>query len=88
VNLTFTRGVPKLAPFELKIHSGADPSFYRIYRGSQATDVLRSPGGGEDRVRSITVRASGGMLGRVIGDKAQVVSVSNSPFYTRETFVP
>jgi len=88
VNLSFTRGVPTLAPFELKIHSGADPSFYRIYRGEQATDVLRSPNGGADRVQSITVKASGGMLGRVIGDNAQVISVSNSPYYSRKTFLP
>lgn len=88
VDLTFTRGVPTFAPFELKIHSGADPSFYRIYRGEQATDVLRSANGGADRVQSITVKASGGMLGKVIGDKAQVVSVSNSPFYARRTFLP
>ena len=88
VNLTFTRGVPTLAPFELKIHSGADPSFYRIYRGEQATDVLRSANGGADRVQSITVTASGGMLGKVVGDKAQVLSVSNSPYYSRKTFLP
>ena len=88
VNLSFTRGAPTLAPFELKIHSGADPAFYRIYRGEQATDVLRSANGGVDRVQAITVKASGGMLGRVIGDNAQVLSVSNSPYYSRKTFLP
>ena len=50
--------------------------------------MLRSPNGGADRVQSITVKASGGMLGRVIGDNAQVISVSNSPYYSRKTFLP
>lgn len=88
VNLIFTRGVPTFAPFELKIYSGADPSFYRIYRGEQATDALRGPNAAADRVQSITVKATGGRLGKLIGETAQVVSVSNTPFYARRTFLP
>lgn len=88
VNLSFTRGVPTLAPFELRIHSAADPAFYRMYRGKQATDVLRNASAGVDRVQSVTVQASGGKLGQILGGDVQVLGVSNAPFYTRETFVP
>lgn len=87
VNLTFARGLPTTAKFESKVHSGADPDFYRIYRGEQTTDVLRN-GSGVDKVQSVTVQASGGKLGKLIQGSPQVTAVSNSPFYSRQTFLP
>jgi hypothetical protein len=87
VRVAFARGVPALGEFELKVHSGADPAFYRIYRGEQATDVVRNASG-VDRVQSVTVTASGGRLGEIVATGAQVMSVSNAPYYMRETFLP
>jgi hypothetical protein len=87
LDLVFTRGLPTLTAFEQKIHSAAEPDFYRLYRGQQAVDVLRNAQG-VDRVQSISLKASGGKLGRAIDGSEQIVSVSQAPFYTRLTFVP
>lgn len=88
VKVSFVRGVPTSGPFEQKVHSGADPDFYRIYRGEQATEVLRNPAGGVDHVKSVSVKASGGKLGKAVGDTAKVIAVSNAPFYGRKTYLP
>lgn len=87
VDLVYVRGLPRFAPFEQKVYSGAEPDFYRTYKGSQATDVLRG-GEGADRVRSISIKASGGKLGSAIDGTQEVISVTNAPFYQRLTFVP
>ncbi len=86
VDLAFARGVPKLGAFELKVHSGKTPDFYRIYRGEQAMDVARGPG--VDRVTRASVTASGGKLGAIIGEGVEVIGVSNAPYYSRKTFLP
>lgn len=88
VDLTFQRATPTFGAFELQVYSGKDPSFYRIYRGKQATDVLRNRADGVDRVTSVAVKAQGGKLGAIAGAGAEVIGVSNAPFYSRETFLP
>ena len=86
LDVTFTRGLPTFASFEQKIHSGAEPDFYRIYRGQQASEVLRAAAG-PDRVQSISLKASGGKLGAAVNGSQQILSVSSAPFYSRQTFV-
>lgn len=86
LDLAFKRGPAKLTPFEQHNYSAADPDFYRTYRGQQAVDALRN-GAGSDRVSSVTLNASGGMLGKAINGTEQIVSISNAPFYSRLTFV-
>jgi hypothetical protein len=85
LDLTFTRGPAKLTPFEQHNYSAAEPDFYRTYRGQQAIDTLR--GAGVDRVSSIKLKASGGVLGKAINGTEQIVSISNDPFYSRLTFI-
>lgn len=88
VVLKFERATPRLSPFELTIHSAANPDFYRLYRGEQATDVLRNAASGVDRVTTATVEASGGRLGEILNGAGPVTAISNSPFYARRTFLP
>lgn len=88
VRLVFDRGVPVRSPFELKIYSAAKPDFYRIYRGSQASDTLRTPSGGAGRLTSVSLEASGGRLGEILKGAGPVLAASNAPFYERETFLP
>jgi hypothetical protein len=87
LDLAFTRGLPTLTTLDAKVYSGAEPDFYRNYRGQQATDVLRNASG-VNRVQSVSLKASGGALGKAIDGTEQIVSISNAPFYTRLTFVP
>ncbi|CAN5285665.1 hypothetical protein BH11PSE2_BH11PSE2_12460 [soil metagenome] len=86
LDLAFTRGVPNLASFEQKNYSGAEPDFYRIYRGQQASEVLR--GGAVDHVQSVTLKVSGGKLGAAINGTEKIVSISSAPFYSRKTYLP
>ncbi len=88
VDVTFARATPVFSKFELQIHSAKNPDFYRIYRGQQATDVLRNAASGVDRVQAVTLKAQGGKLGAILGGGAEVMGVSNSPYYSRETFLP
>jgi hypothetical protein len=86
LDLTFTRGTPELRSFEQKVYSGADPNFYRIYKGAQASEVLRNAT--VNKVQSVSLKASGARLGRAIDGTEQILSISWSPFYTRQTYVP
>jgi hypothetical protein len=85
LDLAFTRGAPKLTPFEQHNYSAAEPDFHRTYRGQQAVDTLR--GAGVDHVSSVKLKAAGGTLGKAINGEEQIVSISNAPFYSRLTFV-
>jgi len=87
LDLSFTRGVPAVSAFESRNYSGAEPDFYRIYRGQQASEVLRNATG-INRVQSVRLQASGGKLGRAIDGTEQIVSITSTPFYSRLTFLP
>lgn len=84
--VTFIRGAPEPRPFEQKVYSGADPNFYRIYKGTQASEILRNAT--VNKVQSVSLKASGGRLGRAIDGSEEIVSISSAPFYTRQTYVP
>jgi len=86
LDLKFTRGLPANAAFDMKVYSGADPTFYRMYKGQQSTDTLRNAT--VNRVQSVSLKASGGRLGRAIDGTQQIVSISQAPSYSRRTFVP
>lgn len=87
LTLSYVRGLPTFSAFEQKIYSGADPDFYRIYRGQQASDVLRGPGG-VDQVRAVSLKASGGKLGKALEGTPQILSITAAPFYSRKTYLP
>jgi hypothetical protein len=86
-DVIFTRGKPTLSTFQSNNYSGAEPDFYRTYRGQQASEVLRNTAG-IDHVRLVALKASGGALGKAINGSEQIVSISSAPFYSRLTFVP
>jgi len=86
LDLTYTRGVPAFSTFEQKNYSGAEPSFYRIYRGQQASEPLRNVNG-VNRVRSVRLKASGGTIGRALDGTEEIVSITVAPSYARQTFV-
>lgn len=87
LDLSWRRGLPELRTFEQKNYSGAEPAFYRIYRGKQAVDTVRTDG--VNRAGAIiSLKASGGVLGKAIDGSQRIVSVSTVPFYSRLTFLP
>lgn len=84
LELAYTRDVPRHAVFEQKVWSGADPEFWRIYRGEQATETLLSAS--VNRV-AVKLKARGGKLGAAVDGTEKVASVVSTPFYSRRTFV-
>jgi len=89
LHIAFVRGVPALSTFDLHNFSAADPAFYRIYRGEQVVDVLRSVNTGVNRVQAVELKASGsGKLAKAINGSEKIIAINALPFYRRLTFLP
>jgi hypothetical protein len=89
LRVAFTRAVPAMSAFDLKIYSAAEPSFYRIYRGDQVVDTVRSVNTGVDRVPTVELKASGsGKLLDAINGSEKIIAINAMPFYRRLTFLP
>ena len=74
--------------FDQKTYSGADPSFFRIYRGDWGVDAVRSSVAGIDRVTRLELAASGPLLGRLLDGSQELIDVSAVPWYRRDSFLP
>jgi hypothetical protein len=89
LHLTFTRGVPAASSFDLRIFSAADPAFYRMYRGEQVVDVVRSVNTGVNRVPMVELKVTGsGKLATAVNGSEKIIAINTMPFYRRNTFLP
>ena len=88
LGLSYRQGVPALLSFDQKTYSGADPSFFRIYRGDWGVDAVRSSVAGIDRVTRLELAASGPLLGRLLDGSQELIDVSAVPWYRRDSFLP
>lgn len=86
--IEYQRGVPSRARAEVRLHSAADPSFFRIYRPDIGTDVVKSVPAGIDRLRSYQFRVTMSELQPLFDGTEQLVSVAVLPWYVREVFLP
>jgi hypothetical protein len=87
LQLQYVRGPAVRSKVDLRYYSGAKPEFYRIYRYTQAADVLRGAGTAPERVKSYTFKASGPKLGPLF-EGTEVVSITALPYYSRQVFLP
>jgi hypothetical protein len=89
LHVAFTRGVPVASSFDLRIFSAADPAFYRIYRGDQVVDTVRSVNTGVNRVQTVELKATGsGKLATALNGSEKIIAINAMPFYRRNTFLP
>jgi len=89
LHVAFTRGVPTASSFDLRIFSAADPAFYRMYRGDQVVDFVRSVNTGVNRVQTVELKASGsGKLATALNGSEKIIAINTMPFYHRNTFLP
>ncbi len=89
LHVSFTRGVPMANSFDLRIFSAADPAFYRIYRGDQVVDFVRSVNTGVNRVQTVELKALGsGKLATALNGSEKIIAINTMPFYRRNTFLP
>jgi hypothetical protein len=88
-HVAFTRGLPTLGSFDVHNYSAAEPTFYRIYRGDQIVDTVKSVNSGIDRAQGVALKASGnGKLASAINGSEKIVAINSMPFYRRLTFLP
>ena len=85
---TFTRGIGVRAHVEQKIHAAVKPSFHRIYKIDQVTQVAHSTADESRRARKVEVAASGPQLGKLFDGTEQLVAVMSVPAYYRQVFLP
>jgi hypothetical protein len=64
-----------------RFFSGADPSFYRIYRGDQGAVVVMSAPLAIGSADDTTIEADGDMLGALFDEDAELVAVLHLPWY-------
>lgn len=89
LHVGFTRGVPTASTFDLRIFSAAEPAFYRIYRGEQVVDTVRSVNTGVDRVSAVELKVTGtGKLATAVNGTEKIIAINAMPFYRRNTFLP
>jgi hypothetical protein len=86
--IEYQRGVPSRARAEVRLHSAADPTFFRIYRPDIGADVVKSGPAGIDRLRSYQFRVTMSELQPLFDGTEQFVSVAVLPWYVREVFLP
>ena len=84
----YIRSPPTRGKSESKVHSGAKPDFFRIYRVDSASDVARSSATGIDRVSRISLKASGERFAPLFDGTEQLISVTSIPWYSRQVFLP
>ena len=75
------------AKSEQKNYSGAEPSFFRIYRVDQAADIVKSIPAGIDRVQNYQLRVAVPELKKLFDGTEQLVAVSVIPLYVRQIFL-
>jgi hypothetical protein len=88
LEIGYERGVASVTRFDNPVYSGADPEVFRIYRGHNGVEVLRSKPADVDRLNTFRLEAGGGIFAPVFDGSEEVVSVISLPWYFRETFLP
>ena len=86
--LHYARGVAAGEKVDVRIYSGAKPEFYRVYRYTQAVDVVRGAGAAPERVKSFTFKASGPKLAPLFDGTEQLISIQALPYYSRQVYLP
>ncbi len=88
LRIQYQQALLSRAKSEQKIYSGVEPSFFRIYRLDQATDIVKSIPAGIDRVQNYQFRVAVPELGKLFDGTEQLVAVSVTPLYVRQIFLP
>jgi hypothetical protein len=88
IDAVWPRGQASHSRFDQRVHSASKPGFFRIYRGDQGTVLLHSTPLGVVRATTLSVWASGPLLGSLIDGDARLVAAMHLPWYRRDSFLP
>jgi len=87
VQLSGLRGTPVRQVATTKTYSGAIAGMYRIYQTDLGVDVMRGVGVA-DRVRDVTVQATGPRFAALFDGNQQLISVTAIPWLVRTASLP
>jgi hypothetical protein len=88
LRIQYQQALLSRAKLEQKVYSGVEPSFFRIYRVDQATDIVKSIPAGIDRVQNYQFRVAVPELKKLFDGTEQLVAITVIPLYVRQIFLP
>jgi hypothetical protein len=89
LHLKYERLVARRGVGEIKLFSGADPSFYQIVRLAQGLDPMRNATvPSRDTVSEFGYRGTGGILGTLFDGRERVVSIDSIHWNDRAIYLP
>jgi len=88
LNIQYRRGTLSRAATDMKFTSPVQSDLVRIYRTQAATDTVRSVSLEVDRVDSIDFQVRIAELQELFDGSEQLLSITDSPWSTREIFRP
>ncbi len=88
VHLKYEHGASRQSDIKTKAHSGAKPEFFRVYRGKQVTELLRSTVLDVNKILDIEVSASGPAIQAMFDGTEKLVGVLSIPSYVRSIYLP
>ena len=88
LRIHYQQALPSRAKLEQKNYSGAQPSFFRIYRVDQAMDIVKSVPAGINRVQNYQLHMDVPELKKLFDGTEQLVAVAVIPLYVRQIFLP
>lgn len=86
--IEYQRAVPWRAKLEIKPRSAVEPTFFRIYRIDQGSDLIKSIPAGIDRVQSYQLHVTVSELRKLFDGTEKVVGIVVIPWYVRQLFLP
>jgi hypothetical protein len=89
LHLKYERRVARRGVGELKLFSGADPSFYQIVKLAQGLDPMRNATvPSRDTVSEFQYKGTGGILGPLFDGRERVVSIDSIHWNDRAIYLP
>lgn len=87
-HVKYERALPMRAKPVQKIYSGAEPTFYRIYKSDYLVDVVKSVPAKIDRSKDYRLKVSMPELAKLFDGTEQLVAIALFPAYVRNVFLP
>jgi len=86
--IKYQRAVPRRVKPEYKPHSSVEPTFFRIYRVDQGSDLIKSIPAGINRVQSYQLHVTVSELRKLFDGTEKIVGIVAIPWYVRKLFLP
>jgi hypothetical protein len=86
--MEYQRAVPRRAKQEFRPRSAVEPTFFRIYRVDQWSDLVKSIPAGINRVQNYQLRVTVSELSKLFDGTEQLIGIMVVPWYVRKLSLP